>query len=153
MRGNVQTRLRKLDSGEYGALVLAAAGLHRLGLQDRISRYFSPEEMLPAAGQGILAVQAREGECREAAQLLDDAETRTCALAERAFIRALGGSCFSPAAAYAVLENGVLRLRGLYVSEDERILVKGELTGAPETAELLGCTLAERLQRQAEEET
>ena len=62
VRGNVQTRLRRLDSGEYGALVLAAAGLHRLGLENRISRYFSPEEMLPAAGQGILAVQAREGE-------------------------------------------------------------------------------------------
>ena len=147
VRGNVQTRLRRLDSGEYGALVLAAAGLH-----NRISRYFSPEEMLPAAGQGILAVQAREGECRAAAQLLDDAETRACALAERAFIRALGGGCFSPAAAYAVLENGTLRLRGLYVSADERRLIRGELTGAPETGEQLGCILAERLRRQAEEE-
>ena len=144
VRGNVQTRLRRLDSGEYGALVLAAAGLHRLGLRDRISRYFSPEEMLPAA---------REGECRAAAQLLDDAETRVCALAERAFIRALGGGCFSPAAAYAVLENGTLRLRGLYVSADERSLIRGELTGAPETGEQLGCILAERLRRQAEEET
>ena len=153
VRGNVQTRLRRLDSGEYGALVLAAAGLHRLGLENRISRYFSPEEMLPAAGQGILAVQAREGECRAAAQLLDDAETRACALAERAFIRALGGGCFSPAAAYAVLENGTLRLRGLYVSADERRLIRGELTGAPETGERLGCMLAERLRRQAEEET
>ena len=153
VRGNVQTRLRRLDSGEYGALVLAAAGLHRLGLENRISRYFSPEEMLPAAGQGILAVQAREGECRAAAQLLDDAETRVCALAERAFIRALGGGCFSPAAAYAVLENGMLRLRGLYVSADERSLIRGELTGAPETGERLGCMLAERLRRQAEEET
>ena len=160
VRGNVQTRLRRLDSGEYGALVLAAAGLHRLGLENRISRYFSPEEMLPAAGQGILAVQGRqgetyewEGECRAAAQLLDDAETRVCALAERAFIRALGGGCFSPAAAYAVLENGMLRLRGLYVSADERSLIRGELTGAPETGERLGCMLAERLRRQAEEET
>ena len=135
VRGNVQTRLRRLDSGEYGALVLAAAGLHRLGLENRISRYFSPEEMLPAA------------------QLLDDAETRVCALAERAFIRALGGGCFSPAAAYAVLENGMLRLRGLYVSADERSLIRGELTGAPETGERLGCMLAERLRRQAEEET
>ena len=124
-----------------------------MGLENRISRYFSPEEMLPAAGQGILAVQAREGECRAAAQLLDDAETRVCALAERAFIRALGGGCFSPAAAYAVLENGMLRLRGLYVSADERSLIRGELTGAPETGERLGCMLAERLRRQAEEET
>lgn len=98
-------------------------------------------------------VQTREGECRAAAQLLDDAETRVCALAERAFIRALGGGCFSPAAAYAVLENGTLRLRGLYVSADERSLIRGELTGAPETGEQLGCILAERLRRQAEEET
>lgn len=98
-------------------------------------------------------MQAREGECRAAAQLLDDAETRACALAERAFIRALGGGCFSPAAAYAVLENGTLRLRGLYVSADERSLIRGELTGAPETGERLGCMLAERLRRQAEEET
>lgn len=104
MRETCRPGFGRLDSGEYGALVLAAAGLHRLGLENRISRYFSPEEMLPAAGQGILAVQAREGECRAAAQLLDDAETRVCALAERAFIRALGGGCFSPA-------GGVCRAR------------------------------------------
>lgn len=153
VRGNVQTRLAKLERGEYGALVLAAAGLHRLGLEHRISRYFSPEEMLPAAGQGILAVQAREGEMADAAAKLDDSETRVCALAERAYIRALGGSCFSPAAAYAVMENGVLRLRALYVSADEKTLLRGEITGEPHEAEALGERLAARLRRQAEEET
>lgn len=153
VRGNVQTRMRRLDSGEYGALVLAAAGLHRLGLRDRISRYFSPEEMLPAAGQGILAVQAREGEMVDAAAKLDDSETRVCARAERAYIRALGGNCFSPAAAYAVMENGVLRLRALYVSADEKTLLRGEITGEPHGAEALGERLAARLRRQAEEET
>ena len=143
VRGNVQTRLAKLERGEYGALVLAAAGLHRLGLEHRISRYFSPEEMLPAAGQGILAVQAREGEMVDAAAKLDDS----------AYIRALGGNCFSPAAAYAVMENGVLRLRALYVSADEKTLLRGEITGEPHGAEALGERLAARLRRQAEEET
>ena len=150
VRGNVQTRLAKLDAGEYGALVLAAAGLHRLGLQGRISRYFSPEEMLPAAGQGILAVQARAGEMDSVVPLIDDAETRACALAERAFIRALGGGCFAPAAAYAVIEDGVLRLSGLYVSADERILQRGARTGRPEDGEALGAALAHELREQAE---
>ena len=150
VRGNVQTRLAKLDAGEYGALVLAAAGLHRLGLQGRISRYFSPEEMLPAAGQGILAVQARAGEMDSVVPLIDAAETRACALAERAFIRALGGGCFAPAAAYAVIEDGVLRLSGLYVSADERILQRGARTGRPEDGEALGAALARELREQAE---
>lgn len=150
VRGNVQTRLAKLDAGEYGALVLAAAGLHRLGLQGRISRYFSPEEMLPAAGQGILTVQARAGELDSVVPLIDDAETHACALAERAFIRALGGGCFAPAAAYAVIEDGVLRLSGLYVSADERILQRGTRTGRPEDGEALGAALAHELREQAE---
>lgn len=150
VRGNVQTRLAKLDAGEYGALVLAAAGLHRLGLQGRISRYFSPEEMLPAAGQGILAVQARAGEMDSVVPLIDDAETHACALAERAFIRALGGGCFAPAAAYAVIEDGVLRLSGLYVSADERILQRGARTGRSEDGEALGAALAHELREQAE---
>ena len=150
VRGNVQTRLAKLDAGEYGALVLAAAGLHRLGLQGRISRYFSPEELLPAAGQGILAVQARAGELDSVVPRIDDAETRACALAERAFIRALGGGCFAPAAAYAAVEDGVLRLSGLYVSADERILQRGARTGRPEDGEALGAALARELREQAE---
>ena len=91
VRGNVQTRLRKLDEGGYGALILAAAGLERLGLEHRISRYFAPEELLPAAGQGILAVQCRADMDRMIFDCLRDREAEICALAERAFVRALNG--------------------------------------------------------------
>ena len=135
---------------EYGALVLAAAGLHRLGLQDRITRYFSPDELLPAAGQGILAVQGRAGELEGAARLLDDADARVCALAERAFIRTLGGGCFAPVAAYAEAEGAYLHLHGLYVTADERTVVRGAVTGRREQAASLGRSLALQLRTQAE---
>ena len=99
VRGNVLTRLDKLDRGEYGALVLAAAGLNRLGLANRITRYFSPDEIIPAAGQAILAVQGREGELAEEVKKLDDADAHDCATAERSFVKTLGGGCFAPVAA------------------------------------------------------
>ena len=150
VRGNVQTRLAKLDSGAYGALVLAAAGLERLGLQHRISRYFSPDEIIPAAGQGILAVQGRAGECEDAARLVDDADARDCAAAERSFIKTLGGGCFAPVAAYAEVQGDALHLRGLYVSADETHMVRGALTGRRQQAAALGCTLALQLKAQAE---
>lgn len=151
VRGNVLTRLDKLDRGEYGALVLAAAGLHRLGLQARIDRYFSPEEIIPAAGQGILAVQSREGELTEQVQKLDDRDARDCALAERTFVKTLGGGCFAPVAAYAETEGEYLHLRGLYVTEDERAHARGAVTGRRTEAAALGRTLALQLQKQAEE--
>lgn len=150
VRGNVQTRLKKLDSGAYGALVLAAAGLHRLGLQDRISRYFSVDEMIPAAGQGILAVQGRVGECEDAARLVDNMDARDCAAAERAFIRTLGGGCFAPVAAYAETQGDTLHLRGLYVTADEQHMVRGAVTGRRVEAVSLGRTLALQLKHQAE---
>ena len=150
VRGNVQTRLAKLDSGAYGALVLAAAGLHRLGLQDRISRYFSVDEMIPAAGQGILAVQGRVGECEDAARLVDNMDARDCAAAERAFIRTLGGGCFAPVAAYAETRGDTLHLRGLYVTADEQHMVRGAVTGRRVEAVSLGRTLALQLKHQAE---
>ena len=150
VRGNVQTRLAKLERGEYGALVLAVAGLHRLGLHNRISRYFSPDEMLPAAGQGILAVQGRAGELTERTRLLDDRDAHDCALAERSFIKTLGGGCFAPAAAYAEVRQDCLPLRGLYVTADEKTLVRGALTGARQDAAALGRTLALQLKGQAE---
>lgn len=151
VRGNVLTRLDKLDRGEYGALVLAAAGLHRLGLQARINRYFSPEEIIPAAGQGILAVQSREGELTEQVQKLDDRDARDCALAERTFVKTLGGGCFAPVAAYAETEGEYLHLRGMYVTEDERAHARGAVTGRRTEAAALGRTLALQLQKQAEE--
>ena len=145
VRGNVQTRLRKLQEGEYSALVLAAAGLKRLGLEDRITRVFSVEEMLPAAGQGILAVQTRAGMDCGCLRAVHDPDTACCALAERAFVRALNGGCSSPVAAYAEVTGETLTLTGLYVSEDETVIRKGSLTGMKQDAEALGSELAAQL--------
>lgn len=113
VRGNVQTRLAKLDGGNYSALVLAAAGLKRLGLEDRISRYFSTDEMLPAAGQGILAAQTRAGMDPAFLSCFRDRDSTDCVRAERAFVRALDGGCSSPVAAYATVEGDTLTLRGM----------------------------------------
>ena len=101
VRGNLQTRLRKLDEGKYGALILAAAGLKRLGLEDRISVYFTPDDMIPAAGQGIVAVQGREGEDYSFLNGFFDQDAFLCAVCERAFVRELDGGCTSPICAYA----------------------------------------------------
>jgi len=113
VRGNVLTRLRKLDEGEFGALVLAAAGLKRLGLEERICRYFTVEEMLPAAGQGILAVQCRAGTDTAFLKGVGDPEAAACALAERAYIQELDGGCSSPVAAHAVADGGSIAITGL----------------------------------------
>ena len=143
----MQTRLNKLDSGEYGATLLAAAGVKRLGLESRISRYFEPEEIIPAAGQGILAVQGRAGEDYSFLDSFKDQEGTICALCERAFVRKLEGGCSSPVAAHAKIEDGKLHLRGLYYDE----ATKGWLTGESwaeadeETAEKLGADFAEKL--------
>lgn len=142
VRGNVQTRLSKLDAGQFSALVLAAAGLKRLGLEGRISRYFTTEEILPAAGQGILVVQTRKGMDTRCLRLVQDEETACCAKAERAFVRALDGGCSSPVAAHAVVEGEKLTLTGFYVSADERIQRKGSISGDVTEAETLGSTLA-----------
>ena len=145
VRGNVQTRLRKLDSGEYGALVLAAAGLKRLGLEGRIARYFEPTELLPAAGQGILAVQTRRGMDTAVLDAVRDEAGTCCALAERAFVRALGGGCTSPVAAYATVDGDTLTLTGLYVSPDETVVKKETRTGPKAQAEALGAALAREM--------
>ena len=147
VRGNVQTRLKKLQDGEFSALVLAAAGLKRLHLEGRISRYFAPEEMLPAAGQGILAVQTRQGMDTDCLAGIHDPNAACCALAERAFVRALDGGCSSPVAAYAVAEGETLTLTGLYVSPDETVVRKGSLSGSRTAAETLGETLADKLKK------
>ena len=142
VRGNVQTRLAKLEAGQFSALVLAAAGLKRLGLEGRISRYFTTEEILPAAGQGILVVQTRRGMDTQCLRLVQDEKTACCAKAERAFVRALDGGCSSPVAAYAVVDGEKLTLTGFYVSGDERIQRKGSISGGVTEAETLGSTLA-----------
>lgn len=145
VRGNVQTRLRKLDEGQYCALVLAAAGLKRLGLENRIARYFTTEEILPAAGQAILAVQTRAGVDTSVLSSFHDADSACCALAERAFVRELDGGCTSPVAAYAQVEGDKIQITGLYVSPDETVIRKGRTQGPKARAEELGRALAREL--------
>ena len=145
VRGNVQTRLAKLNAGQFSALVLAAAGLKRLGLENRISRYFGVEEILPAAGQGILVVQTRKGMNTDCLRLVHDEKTACCAKAERAFVRELNGGCSSPVAAHATVDGETLILTGFYVSPDETIQRKGSIRGGVPDAETLGRTLARLL--------
>lgn len=145
VRGNVLTRLKKLDSGEYGALVLAAAGLKRLGLEERISRYLSVEEMIPAAGQGILAVQGRKGEDYSYLKNFQDDPSAWAAVAERAFVRYLDGGCSSPVAAHCQVRGEELLLMGLYYEETTGKYRKGRKTGKVSQAEELGISLAKEL--------
>ncbi|NLV85808.1 MAG: hydroxymethylbilane synthase [Clostridiales bacterium] len=145
VRGNVITRLQKLDSGEFGALVLAAAGLKRLGLENRISRYFSVEEILPSACQGALALQARRDFDKSLLEGLHDEDTFYISMAERAFVSSLDGGCSSPVAAHAVIENSLIKLRGLYVSPDETKLFYDHIEGEKEKAAELGESLAQRM--------
>ena len=145
VRGNVQTRLRKLDEGQYGALVLAAAGLIRLGLEDRIYKYFEPEEILPAAGQGVLAVQGREGEDYSWAAGYNDIKTEREVLAERAFVRWLDGGCSSPIAAFAVCGEDELTIEGLYYDDATGKWHRESASGAPDKAEELGIALAKTM--------
>ena len=145
IRGNVLTRLRKLDDGEYGALVLAAAGLKRLGLENRISRYFDPEEMIPAAGQGILAVQGRKGQDYGYLAGFEDHASALAARAERAFVRELDGGCSSPIAAHGMVKDGKMTLLGLYFDETSGRYRRGRITGDAEKPEELGQRLARQL--------
>lgn len=145
VRGNLQTRLRKLDEGQFDALVLAAAGLKRLGLADRISRYFSVDEIIPAAGQGILVVQGRRGEDHEWLGGYADAGALCAALCERAFVRELDGGCTSPVCAHAMLSGDRIAVRGLYYEESDGSWRKGRLEGPAGEAERLGAQLARQL--------
>lgn len=118
IRGNVQTRMRKLEEEGYDGTLLAAAGLKRLGMEHVIGQYFSVNEIIPAAGQGILAVQGRRGEDYSWLACVDDPESRAAAAAERAFIRKVGGGCTSPSAAHAQVSGNEVKLTGLYYNED-----------------------------------
>ena len=141
IRGNVPTRLKKLDSGSYSATILAQAGLERLGLTKRISKIFTPEEMVPAAGQGIIAVQCRKG--FEFLSEISDKESEICARAELACIRALGGGCSVPAGVYAVIEDDKLHIYGYHSKNGTS--VKKELFGNINEPETLGKKMAEEL--------
>ncbi|MDR2693110.1 MAG: hydroxymethylbilane synthase [Chitinispirillales bacterium] len=149
VRGNVPTRLSKLDNGEYSALILAQAGLNRLSLQDRISRVFTVDEMVPAASQGILAVQGRRGEDYSFLDVFHSRESEIVSKAERRFIKTLGGGCSSPAAVYGRIDNNTLLLTGMYVDSRGNI-EKGNIGGDIDNGERLGETLAARLRERAD---
>jgi len=150
LRGNLDTRLKKLDAGEYDAIILAAAGLIRLGLKDRIKSVLTPEQSLPAPGQGALGIEVPAGrpDAEALVAALNDPETAHCVRAERAFSRALGASCQVPLGGYAVLENGDLWLRGFVATPDGKEMVSAELRGAPEDDEKIGLILAQMLRDQ-----
>jgi hydroxymethylbilane synthase len=151
LRGNVDSRLRKLAEGAYDAVVVAAAGLARLGIRPPHACPLAPEVFVPAVGQGILGVQVRrdDQEIRRRVESLDDAATRACAIAERAYLRRLGASCTTPVAGYAVVEpgpaGGRLHMRAVVASEDGRRVLRAEAAGAPDDAEELGHGLADAL--------
>ena len=145
VRGNIITRLQKLDCGEFSSLVLAGAGLQRVGLSERISRYFSTDEMIPAAGQGILAVQSRKNEDVSFLSCIHNKESEYAALAERAFVRTLDGGCSSPIAAYAQIHGTELKLTGLYAKEHQWEYVIDSVTGNTEDAVQLGEQLSQTM--------
>ena len=147
VRGNVDTRLRKLESEGWDGVLLAAAGLKRLGVAPRHVQPLDPETFVPAVGQGILAVEARADDRRVQTLLerLDHAPTRACALAERACLARLGASCNSPMAAHAVLDGSSLRMTALVASEDGRKVLRASAVGAREDAERLGRHIADSL--------
>lgn len=147
LRGNVDTRLRKLDEGQYDALILASAGLRRLGLGDRISAAIPTAEMLPAVGQGAVAVEVRKDNhfAIEAVGHLNHDPTRIACLAERSLLRMLGGGCQLPIAAYAVVKGSDLVMEGLVASPDGSQILRHQVSGQAEAAEDLGTSLAQHL--------
>ena len=152
LRGNVHTRLRKLDEGRYGAIILAAAGLKRLGLGTRIRALLDPDVSLPAPGQGALAIECRADrlDLVHALAPLADRGTTLATAAERAFSRALGGSCQTPLAAYAEWQEGRLWLRGLLAGRDGRDVMRGEresVVADADDAHALGAALADEFLR------
>jgi hydroxymethylbilane synthase len=149
MRGNLDTRLRKLERGDCEALVLAAAGVHRLGLTDRITSYFSVDQMCPAVGQGALGIEIRADDpgASKAVARLDQLATHLAVRAERAVLRRLGGGCQVPIAAHAVAEDGHMRLQGLVASLDGTQVIRARTTGLPSDPEALGAAVAEELLR------
>jgi hydroxymethylbilane synthase len=150
LRGNLDTRQRKLERGDCDALVVAAAGVHRLGLRNRITAYFAPNEMCPAVGQGALAIEIRgdASKVAEAVRFLDHATTHGAVSAERTMLRHLGGGCQVPIAAHAVTEGGQLRLIGVVANLDGSKLIRATATAPVNEPERLGTCVADDLLRQ-----
>ncbi len=147
IRGNVETRLRKLDEGGYDAILLACAGLHRLELSDRITEALEPDVMAPAVGQGALGIEIRDDDAETAALMLrlEHRETRLAVEAERALLDALGGGCQVPLGAHAVVEGETLRLTAAVAAPDGATLIRDETSGQAAQAAGLGRALAESL--------
>lgn len=147
LRGNVETRLRKLDEGQYDAIVLASAGLIRLGLAQRITQSIPFDRSLPAVGQAVVGIECRSDDerCIALTRVLNDEDAWICCTAERAFAQRLQGSCQSPIAGYAQLHDGRLRLRGVVGSPDGLRVYRDTIEGAPQHADRLGVALAETL--------
>ena len=147
LRGNVDARLRKLEEGTFAATILASAGLRRLNLRPPHTEPLGVEDFVPAVGQGVLGLEAREGDdvVLHAVAALDDARTRACALAERSFLARLGASCVTPVAAHASLDGDMLTMRALVVSEDGVRRLRERGTAAPADAVALGRRLADGL--------
>lgn len=147
IRGNVDTRLAKLEAGEWDAVLLAAAGLRRLGTTPRHAAPLPPDVFVPAVGQGVLGIEARADDAATLAALrpLDHAPTRACASAERAFLARLGASCVTPMAAHATLAGGRLVVHGLVASDDGREMLREHAEGAPGEAAAVGRGVAEAL--------
>lgn len=147
IRGNVDTRLAKLDRGDADALCIAAAGVVRMGWEDRIAEWLEPDVMLPAPAQGALAVEARrdDPEVLDLLRLIDDAATREAVVAERAFVARLGTGCRAPAAALATVDRGRVTLEGLLASEDGRLVRRHRETAPAGAARWLGLSVADRV--------
>lgn len=150
VRGNLQTRLNKLDSGEFDALVLASAGIKRLGLEDRINQFFTKEEMIPAGCQGVICVQARNDEkLPYLTKILSDFNcpiASVTSVAERAFIERLEGGCTSPIACYSYIEGDIIHIKGMYVNKQNECFL-GDISGDVSKAYELGIELAIKLKK------
>ena len=149
LRGNVQTRLRKLDEGQYDAVILAAAGLKRLGLEARIAGFLTPEESIPAVGQGAIGIESRvdRDDLLPLLAILNDTDTAWCVRAERAMSRSLGGSCTVPLGGFATIAGGRASMQAFVASPDGSRMVRADNTAAhtPDGAESLGQEIADRL--------
>jgi len=150
LRGNVTTRLCKLDNGDYQAIVLASAGLQRLGLESRISEEFSPQQMLPAAAQGVIGIECNESRraLRDLLAPLGHTDAEMTTLAERAVALALNANCQSPVASFAVIAEGILTIDALVASTDGRRILRERSTGPSSEAESIGTQVAQRLLEQ-----
>jgi hydroxymethylbilane synthase len=154
LRGNVDTRLRKLEAGEFQAIILAAAGMRRLGFEDRITQLLSTEQILPAIGQGALGLEVRRDDEQTIGLInfLNDEETQVTVEAERAFLRELEGGCQVPIAAFSRLNGGRLDLEGMVAELDGSKIIRDRITGARDEAEDMGVRLARRLRASGADE-